>query len=160
MSSKQVNSSGGRRLNMRKRRYTHRFTPEQVAELAKNPFTRHVSACTISYTLEFKNLFLTYYEKGVSVKDTFAALGYDPEILGEGRMYSFANKLVNQIEKGEPLSETPSFRQAEKMIKVDYNTMPAQQSVAAMQRELTYLRQQVEFLKKISQLDTNTKLKK
>lgn len=40
---------------------------------------------------------------------------------------------------------------------MDYNTMPAQQSVAAMQREITYLRQQVEFLKKIIELDKGRK---
>lgn len=40
---------------------------------------------------------------------------------------------------------------------MDYNTMPAQQSVAAMQREITYLRQQVEFLKKITELDKGRK---
>ncbi len=33
-----------------------------------------------------------------------------------------------------------------------YNTMPAQLSVSAMQRELIYLRQQVEFLKKLIEL--------
>ena len=40
---------------------------------------------------------------------------------------------------------------------MDYNTMPAQQSVAAMQREIAYLRQQVEFLKKITELDKGRK---
>ena len=42
-------------------------------------------------------------------------------------------------------------------VNVDYNTLPAQQSVAAMQREIAYLRQQVEFLKKITELDKGRK---
>ena len=40
---------------------------------------------------------------------------------------------------------------------MDYNTMPSQQSVASMQRELKYLRQQVDFLKKITKLDNDKK---
>lgn len=35
--------------------------------------------------------------------------------------------------------------------------MPAQQSVAAMQREIAYLRQQVDFLKKLTELDNGKK---
>ena len=72
-------------------------------------------------------------------------------------MYSFSNRLLNQVEAGEPLTEDSVRKPAEKPVNTDYNTMPAQQSVASMQRELTYLRQQVEFLKKISQLDTTKK---
>ena len=49
-------------------------------------------------------------------------------------------------------TEEPSKTKHEKPANVDYNTMPAQQSVAAMQREIAYLRQQIEFLKKITEL--------
>ena len=145
---------------MRKRKSRHRFTPDQVIELTRNPFTKHVTPCTISYTLEFKNLFLSRYEAGVRAKDIFIELGYDPNVLGDSRIYCFAYELINKIEKGEPLTEIPYTHQVEKPANVDYNTLPSQQSIAAMQRELTYLRQQVEFLKKISQLDTKKKPEK
>lgn len=142
---------------MRESHHLSTFTPEQMAKLAANPFTQHVSAYRISYTLEFKNLFLAHYEQGEPVKQIFIDLGYDPEILGDNRIYDFSCKLLHKVEAGElPTEESPRKAQ-EKPTSVDYNTMPAQQSVAAMQRELTYLRQQVEFLKKISQLDTTKK---
>lgn len=142
---------------MRERHHIHKFTQEQVEQLAANPFTLSVTVHRISFTLEFKNLFLSHYENGESVKDIFVALGYDPNVIGYNRMYSFSNRLLNQIEAGEPLTEGSVRKPAEKPVNTDYNTMPAQQSVASMQRELTYLRQQVEFLKKISQLDTTKK---
>ena len=109
-----------------------RFTPEQMKVLSANPFTYKVSAIYIHYTLEFKNLFLAHYEAGEPVKDIFAAFGYDPAILGDNRMYAFARR-------------------------ISYNTLPAQQSVSAMQREIAYLRQQIEFLKKITELDNDRK---
>lgn len=142
---------------MRERHHIHQFTPEQVEQLAANPFTLNVTTFRISYTLEFKNLFLSHYEKGEFVKDIFRQLGYDPNVLGDSRMYCFSHKLLKDVEAGKPITEGPAHKPAETPVNTDYNTMPAQQSVASMQRELTYLRQQVEFLKKISQLDTTKK---
>lgn len=134
-----------------------RFTPEQMETLAANPFTYKLSALRISYTLEFKNLFLARYEAGEPVKDIFASLGYDISILGENRMYTFARRISKQAEVGKiPTEELPCAKMA-KPVNVDYNTMPAQQSVAAMQREIAYLRQQVEFLKKITELGNDKK---
>ena len=128
-----------------------------MEQLAANPFTLNVTVYRISYTLEFKNLFLSHYENGETVMNIFRTLGYDPETLGENRIYGFARDLLNKVEAGEPLTEGPAHKPATKPVNTDYNTMPSQQSVASMQRELTYLRQQVEFLKKISQLDTTKK---
>lgn len=143
---------------MRRRHHMRQFTPEEMEQLASNPFTLRVTTYTITHTLEFKNLFLShYYENDESAKDIFRQLGYDPEILGDGRIYSFASRLIRQIEAGEPLTEGSARTASEKPKNINYNTMPAQQSVASMQRELTYLRQQVEFLKKITALDKDEK---
>jgi len=82
---------------MRERHHIHKFTQEQVEQLAANPFTLSVTVHRISFTLEFKNLFLSRYETGESVKDIFVALGYDPDVIGYNRMYSFSNRLLNQV---------------------------------------------------------------
>jgi hypothetical protein len=142
---------------MRERCRIKKFTTEQMEVLAANPFTYKITTLRISYTLEFKNLFLARYESGEAVKDIFTSLGYDISIIGGNRMYSFAKRLLDQSEAGEvPTEESPRVKR-EKPVNVDYNTMPAQQSVAAMQREITYLRQQLEFLKKITELDNSGK---
>lgn len=119
--------------------------------LAANQFTQRLTVCRISFTLEFKNLFLAKYESGETVRDIFTELGYDTDILGENRMYNFANRLLNQVEQGKLPTEVPANSAVLKPVNVDYNTMPAQKSVSAMQREIAYLRQQVEFLKKLSE---------
>lgn len=142
---------------MRQRHRIKKFTPEQVEVLAANPFTRNVTVYRISYTLEFKNLFLARYEGGESVRDIFNDLGYDVSVLGDSRVYSFSNDLLKRVEAGEVLAEDSPKKELEKPVNVDYNTMPSQQSVAAMQREIAYLRQQLEFLKKITELDNSGK---
>ena len=134
-----------------------RFTPEQMKILSANPFTYKVSAICIHYTLEFKNLFLAHYEAGEPVKDIFAAFGYDPAILGDNRMHAFARRISKQAKEGKVPTEDSSSVKIQKPAKVDYNTLPAQQSVSAMQREIAYLRQQIEFLKKITELDNDRK---
>ena len=113
-----------------------RFTPEQMKILSANPFTYKVSAICIHYTLEFKNLFLAHYEAGEPVKDIFAAFGYDPAILGDNRMYAFARRISKQAKEGKVPTEDSSSVKIQKPAKVDYNTLPAQQSVSAMQREI------------------------
>lgn len=62
-------------------------------------------------------------------------------------MELLAQKLAAKAETGEVLTETPVSSKQKRPANADYNTLPTQQSVAAMQREIAYLRQQVEFLK-------------
>jgi len=142
---------------MRERSRIKKFTTEQMLTLAANPFTYKVTVHRIAFTLEFKNLFLAQYESGEAVKDIFTNLGYDTAAIGCNRIYGFANRLLSRIEAGEIPTEEPARTKQEKPVNIDYNTMPAQQSVAAMQREIAYLRQQVEFLKKITELGNTAK---
>ena len=145
---------------MIERRRIKRFTKEQMEKLASNAFTHRITRQRISFTLEFKNLFLAEYERGENVKDIFTRMGYDTEMLGRSRIYGFATRITEQAEAGEIPTEEPIRTKVEKPVKIDYNTMPAQQSVSAMQREITYLRQQIEFLKKITEMDNNKKSRK
>ena len=146
---------------MRERHTIKQFTPDEINILAANPFTYKVNTYRISYTLEFKNLFLSRYESGdCGVVEIFESLGYDAEILGHNRIYTFAYRLSKQVEAGEVLTETPLSTKQEKPVNVDYNTMPSQQSISAMQREIAYLRQQLEFVKKITEPDKGGKPRK
>ena len=145
---------------MRVKKRIRKFTAEQMEQLAANPFTHRVTVLRISFTLEFKNLFLVRYESGEAVKDIFSEMGYDLTVLGENRIYNFANRMAILAEAGEMPSEEPPKAKLAKPANTDYNTMPAQQTVAAMQREIAYLRQQIEFLKKITELDNGRKSSK
>lgn len=134
-----------------KRRFS-RFTDEEVEILKANPFTIKVDHRHIWFTLEFQNIFLSRYEAGDTETEIFTCLGYDISILGPNRVYGFPRRLYDRLGSGRELTEYNGNPKAPEPLNVDYNTMPSQQAVSSMQRELTYLRQQVEFLKKIDQI--------
>lgn len=134
-----------------------KFSDKQLEILRANPFTSRADYHHIWFTLEFQNLFLSRYDAGESSPEIFSSLGYDIDVVGYSRVCQYPRQLKRRLESGKELTETHGNTKAEEPKHVDYNTMPVQQSVAAMQRELTYLRQQVEFLKKITELDKNQK---
>jgi len=142
---------------MEYKQHRKKFTPEEIALLSANPFTSKVNLHHIHFTLEFQNIFLTRYEAGESSMEIFVDLGYDPDILGQYRIYNYYRQLKNRLDRGLSLTESSGNTKLQKPSNTDYNTMPTSQSVAAMQRELAYLRQQVDFLKKITLLDKDGK---
>jgi hypothetical protein len=129
------------------------FTDKEIEILAANKFTARVTKRQISYTLEFQNLFLAMYdEQGKTCCEIFTELGYDVGILGKSRVHTYP-KLLR-----EKLKNTGGLRKRTRETvtpptNIDYNMMPSIKSVAAMQHELLYLRQQLDFLKKITDLD-------
>lgn len=142
---------------MKEPNHRKKFTDEELDILRANPFTSRVDYHHIWFTLEFQNLFLSRYEAGESSPEIFQSMGYDIDIIGYQRVCNYPRQLKHRLESGKELTECHGNAKASEPKYVDYNTMPSQQAVASMQRELTYLRQQLEFLKKITELDKDTK---
>lgn len=132
------------------------FTKKEMETLASNRFTAKVTPRYIYYTLEFQNLFLSMYESGKNSAEIFSELGYDVEILGKSRVYTYPGLLRDKLGR-TGIRRTRIRTTIEAPSDVDYNTMPSMQSVAAMQHELLYLRQQLDFLKKITALEDKQK---
>jgi len=135
---------------MRGRRKRNYFTPEQIKELRDNPYTYSVTYSNIRFTLEFKELFWSRYQEGELVKDIFRSLGYDVDVLGDGRMYNFSHKL--SVDKENETNLSASYQENQPT-----NTPP--KKLTDMEHELIYLRQEVEFLKKLSALENQKKPK-
>ena len=57
------------------------FTPEEIRHLRANPYTRCVTADTISYTLAFKEAFWALSLQGYTGPAAFRKLGYNTEVL-------------------------------------------------------------------------------
>lgn len=137
---------------MEPKRKNSSFSAYEIAVLSQNPYTHEVRQKQISFTAEFKEIFWARYQAGEYIPGIFDSLGYDPNILGIGRMYSLAANLRKCAAEGREFTSGYT-RRASKGTKVSRNTEP---DAAAMQHELTYLRQQVEFLKKIAELGGGT----
>ena len=133
---------------MRGKRSRNAFTNDQILALSSNKYTETITTTRICYTQEFKNIFWQRYIADEHVKDIFKSLGYDTNILGDGRIYNFSHVLSLKMLNQNGLNGNHS-----KGATVDSI------DAASMQHEIVYLRQQVEFLKKITSLEEVKKQK-
>lgn len=125
------------------------FTEEQQAILNSNPYTLSVDAYRIRYTVEFKQYLLSEIEKpDVSFRDAFKKAGYDPEMLGYERMKGAVKIARAQAASPRGLHETGPSK--EKLSKIDLKKKRTQTAIKELQDEVVKLRQEIEFLKKIS----------
>ena len=68
------------------------FTPEQIQVLKANPYVKNGSEKSITYTDEFKRHFVSESLGLKTAKQLFIEAGFDPEMIGESRIKSFASR--------------------------------------------------------------------
>ena len=64
------------------------FTTNEIHILSKNPYVKKVSSKGITYTDEFKRIFITENKNGKFPREIFESCGFDIEILGMKRIES------------------------------------------------------------------------
>lgn len=128
---------------------TRCFNKDEIEKLKANKYTYSVTPNTISFTIAFKIEFWNRYQRGELPRDIVTDLGYDPEMLGAVRISGLVGMIRKQAEEN-------NFRQGQHgavSAHSDYSQIPDDQKIAAMENELYYLRQEIEFLKKIHPVD-------
>jgi len=128
---------------------TKKFTEEEIAILAANPFTYSVTETQISYTRAFKEHFWSEYQKRKGPTQIFRESGYDPKILGYSRITGFQQTMRRDVESGLPFTEGPRSAGERQALLADNDTEPSMSEFRQMQHKVEYLEQEVEFLKKI-----------
>ena len=127
------------------------FTPEQIELLEKNPYTLKVTPNMIKYSEEFKEDFWRLYLANMPIREIFNTLGYDHEMLGtkriEGFVYHLRKAYLTCDQRKENQSRTSKAKRPP--IDLNYSEMKSSDAIRAMETELTYLRQEVDFLKKL-----------
>ena len=129
-----------------------RFTAEEIKELEVNPYTLSVTENRLTITLAAKEKVLELYEANKTKRQIAAALGYDFDLLGEERMKNMIRGIRREAESASGLHEGYARTGRKRMSKEEIEELecdPA--SYAKLKNEVVYLRQEVEFLKKISQ---------
>ena len=81
------------------------FTPEEIRHLRANPYTRCVTADTISYTLAFKEAFWALSLQGYTGPAAFRKLGYNTEVLGFERVHNTTKRIRREAKSLEGLRE-------------------------------------------------------
>jgi len=64
------------------------FTDDEVIKLKENPYVKNVSNKGITYTEEFKRVFIEKYEQGSIPSIIFTECGFDIRVLGKDRYQS------------------------------------------------------------------------
>lgn len=126
-----------------------KFTEEQQQELLKNPFTKSVSADVIKFTDEFNDTFLRMHEQGIGPSEIFQNCGFKISTVGTRRVMNYYNRLNHSSKYGDGKYVVCRSHPCPEELSLDQRkTMPPLQTLSALQTEILYLRQEVEFLKK------------
>lgn len=132
------------------------FTVKEQKHLSENPYTHRVSAKQISFTKEFKEDFWKIYcEKGYSPAAILEMLGYDPDLLGHRRVSGIQKHVREEMESHAGPHTGRRDRIHSGLNAANGYVVPG--SLDEMQHEIQYLRQEVEYLKKISSIKATKK---
>ena len=126
------------------------FTPEQREALEANEYTRHVGDHYIKFTDAFWQEFSRRYLAGEDRYEICRSMGYDPKVIGTRRLEYMCRTVRDS-------QDLPASKRKRPAADTKYSEMPQEEAIKAMATELTYLRQEVDFLKKISQLAKENK---
>ena len=82
------------------------FSDKQVKELEKNPYVKKVSAKSITYSEEFKELFWIDLQNGMMPGNIFRKYGFDPLMLGSRRTNNFTYRVRKEVARVEGFKDT------------------------------------------------------
>ena len=123
-----------------------KYTQKQIKELKSNPYTLKVDDQRIFFTIEFKKAFWTKYQAGMSPRIIFKDLNYSLDNFGQKQIDSIVQRIKKEALAGE---FTEGYSRCNRMKINEPSSDITPQNIKQMQNELLYLRQEVDFLKKV-----------
>ncbi len=132
------------------------YTDEQIRILEQNPYTHNVTPYKVSFTLAFKEFFMSQVDKpGMTTPKILKAAGYDPKMFSRTTIDHIRIKIKAEANSPKGLKAPRGLSQAEKIeayAKKDLDAQRTSTSVKELQSRVVHLEQQIEFLKKISNI--------
>ena len=126
------------------------FTDEQVRTLEKNPYVKTVTNKRITYTDEFKKLFIEQYRLGLYPRDIFSEAGFDVKALGYKRIERASDrwrKLNNEGHFGENINYVEVHKKRNKGARPEEEIIREQKKmIEQLLQENTRLKEQIEKL--------------
>ena len=129
-----------------------RFTAEQIRFLKQNPYTAYVSDSVIKFTLDFKIRLAEAINNGERIRSFIQETGYDYDMLGEDRINAVVSRMRKELRAGNTPRAVNKKRKSHPDLS-DYKSMTAEDAMIHMQNEILYLHQELDFIKKIIELD-------
>lgn len=133
------------------------YTPKQIKKLEANPYTLKVTKNKLYFTIKFKEDFWINYQAGNAPRKILSDLGYDLEYFGQKQIDSIVQRIKKEALSGNGFCEGENRERRIPMKATNREELSSPQSIERMQNELLYLRQEVEFLKKIIMTNNSKK---
>lgn len=133
------------------------YTAKQIKELEKNPYVFKVTKHKLYYTAKFKEDFWGSYQAGNTPRKILTDFGFDINVFGQKQIDSLVQHIKKQALSGNGFTEGENRQRRVPMKATCEEELSSLQSLERMQNELLYLRQEVEFLKKIIIADNSRK---
>lgn len=137
------------------------YTAKEIKLLKANPYTFKVTKNKLYFTIEFKEDFWNAYQAGNAPRKILEDFGYDLEIFGQKQIDSIVQSIKRQAQSGYGFKQGESRRRrkSDKIEKLDNISGCTQEILERVWNEVKYLRQEVEFLKKILKTENIAKRK-
>lgn len=133
------------------------YTPKQIKKLEANPYTLKVTKNKLYFTIKFKEDFWINYQAGNAPRKILSDLGYDLEYFGQKQIDSIVQRIKKEALSGNGFREGENRERRIPMKATNREELSSPQSIERMQNGLLYLRQEVEFLKKIIMTNNSKK---
>ncbi len=133
------------------------YTPKQIKKLEANPYTLKVTKNKLYFTIKFKEDFWINYQAGNAPRKILSDLGYDLEYFGQKQIDSIVQRIKKEALSGNGFCEGENRERRIPVKATNREELSSPQSIERMQNELLYLRQEVEFLKKIIMTNNSKK---
>ena len=123
------------------------FSEDELIELRKNKYVLRTSEKAVTYTDEFKVLFIAESQNNKMPKMIFKEAGFDAEILGESRIRNAARRWRKAYDKEGVMGlRDTRLNNSGRPRKKD---MTSEELLAKKDAEIAYLKAEVELLKKL-----------
>jgi transposase len=134
------------------------FTDKEIEMLSRNKFVKAVSDKGITYTDEFKRIFIAEYENGKTSREIFEENGLSIDILGLERILSSGKRWRAAYKKNgicglQDTRKENSGRPSEKELSIE-------EKYIRLQAQVNLLKAENELLKKIDMLERGLRKKK
>ena len=133
------------------------FTSEQVEQLKKNKYVKHVSEKSITYTEEFKVVFIYEYNLGKIPSQILIEMGFDLKVLGRARIDGISERIRKQAKRSEGFKDTRTEFSGRPRTK----DLTQEELIERQKQEIELLKAKVEYLSllKKAQREANWKAK-
>lgn len=130
------------------------FTPDEILKLRSSPHVNCVSARSVVFKPEFTKTVYEAMIAGNKIHDILERYGIDTAALGDSRIRGMQQRIWKEADREEGFT---NLKKSRKCISPEKKEETLAKRVKQLENELAYTKQEVEFLKKIQQADTEAR---